>query len=350
MKKVLAVMLALLLIIVPCAAAGEASVCFIALNENLLPLTSQAVSQGGQYYVPLGIFRTFGIYDSWSPDTQVAVLQSSSHQISFNLSTGESYDEDNNYYTSSAISRGGSVYVPVNFVCRQFGLSWSYIRGSTYGDVCRIRDGSARFTDEQFMVAARPMMISRYDEYINSGVGSKDDPAYTGQRVVFLSFQGLPSDTLLSTLQAYGLKAAFFLESAEITDSPETVRRIIGEGHNVGVLCEESPGTMYESAVEALWSRAHFTTVLIASASSEYDAVCRSYAESSSLVYCAVTIDGVNGGAGCTASQLSSAIDAGLGPISYLRILCCPTTDSNINAICSLLTQNTTVLAACETS
>ena len=46
-------MLALVLLLSPGAAlAADSSVCFIAINDNLLQLSSQAYSQSGQYYVP----------------------------------------------------------------------------------------------------------------------------------------------------------------------------------------------------------------------------------------------------------------------------------------------------------
>ena len=88
------------------------------LNDSLLQLTSQAYSQGGQYYVPISVFSEFRIYSHYYDTTSTAQLYSSSKQMFFNIETGETYDSDDNYYTSSAIMRGGQVYVPVDFVCR----------------------------------------------------------------------------------------------------------------------------------------------------------------------------------------------------------------------------------------
>ena len=53
MKKAVCVMLVLLLALLPLAAfAADSYVCFIALNESLLPLSSQAYSQGGSTMCP----------------------------------------------------------------------------------------------------------------------------------------------------------------------------------------------------------------------------------------------------------------------------------------------------------
>lgn len=352
MKKAVCVILVLLLALTPASVlAADSSVCFIALNDSLLQLTSQAYSQGGQYYVPISVFSEFRIYSHYYDTTSTAQLYSSSKQMFFNIETGETYDSDDNYYTSSAIMRGGQVYVPVDFVCRQFGLSWSYIRGNGYGDVCRITDGSAALTDQQFLSAAQPLMASRYNEYVGSTLQPNDNPDnVTGGNVLFLSFQGMPSAELLTPLSAYGIKATFFLSAEDMASNPETLRRIVGEGHNVGILCSGNPDGEFSDGLEALYSYAKTATVLIASSSSDYDGICESYADANGLVFCQYSIDGVRSGRGITVSELSAIIDAGLSPISYLRIQCSNTTESNISGILSELSANCVILAACETS
>ena len=90
--------------------------------------------------------------------------------------------------------------------------------------------------------------------------------------------------------------------------------------------------------------------MLIASSSSDYDGICESYADANGLVFCQYSIDGVRSGRGITVSELSAIIDAGLSPISYLRIQCSNTTESNISGILSELSANCVILAACETS
>ena len=355
MKKALTLLLALVLLLSPGAAlAADSSVCFIAINDNLLQLSSQAYSQSGQYYVPVSVFSEFRIYNDYHSAISTARLYSATKQMFFNVATGETYDSENNFYTSSAIMLGSTVYVPVDFVCRQFGLSWSYIRGSGYGDVCRITNGAASLTDSQFLAAARPLMASRYNEYTGSAlnpVQGSGTGVSSGDNVVFLSFQGLPSAELLNTLSIYGVRAAFFLTSTDIAANPETVRRIVGEGHNIGVLCYDAPGSMYEAAADALWSRARVATVMLASASREYDAICRQYAAESGLAYCGMTLDGVRGGSGLTVAALEDLLASSRANIMYLRIQCCSNTDANIGGIRSALrADGSVILAACETS
>ena len=168
--------------------------------------------------------------------------------------------------------------------------------------------------------------------------------------MIFLSFQGLPSSDALTILSGYGIKATFFLTADEIESSPATVRRIVGEGHNVGALCSTSPALEYAEVSSALWNEAHAATVLVASASREYDAACESWAGSSGLVFCDYNIDGVRSGAGITASELAALLSGRRAPLMYLRLQCCTTTYSNINGILNTLTSGSAVLAAGETS
>ena len=353
MKKVISLLLILFIALLPSAAlAADSSVCFIATNNNLLPLTSQAISQGGQYYVPADIFAQFRIYSSYHSSSETAELSSGSKQFFFNMSTGETYDSENSYYSTSAVMRGSTVYVPVDFVCRQFGLSWSYIRGSGYGDVCRITDSSEVLTDELFMRAARPLIQGRYEEYINSGLypGGENDDVSGADSVIFLSFQGLPSDNALSLLEAYGIKATFFLSAGDIESSPGTVRRIVGEGHNVGALCSANPEREFEEFSDALGLAAHTTTIMIAASARDYNPVCETYADENGLLFCSYTIDGVRSGLGLTVSDLTNAFANGRPQIAYLRIQCCTLTDSNLTGIINTLRNGSVVLAACEST
>ncbi len=351
MKRALCVILIILLALTPAALADDSSVCFISLNDSLLQLSSQAYSFGGQYYVPISVFIEFRIYSHFLNDSSTAQLYSSSKQMFFNVETGETYDGEDNYYTASAVMRGGTVFVPVDFVCRQFGLSWSYIRGSGYGDVCRITDSSAVLTDEQFLTAARPLMAGRYQEYTGSAVEpSGGEGSVSGETVVFLSFQGLPTMDMLAALEAYGVKATFFLAAEEMLSGQAELRRITGQGHNVGVLCSASPEEEFRAGLDALRSCAKTATVLIASSAQAYNGVCSDYAEEAGLVYCGYNLDGVQLGRGVTLSDINVLLSSITSSISYMRIACSYTTQINITGILAALTESCVVLAACETS
>ena len=107
MKKAVCLLLVLLIALVPGAAfAADSSICFIAINDDLMTLDYQAYSQSGQYYVPIDTFSRLRIYSSYHSAANTAVLTSSTRQMFFNVATGETYDDQSNYYSTSAIIRG----------------------------------------------------------------------------------------------------------------------------------------------------------------------------------------------------------------------------------------------------
>ena len=76
------------------------------------------------------------------------------------------YDSSGHSYAASAISKGGQTYLPLVFVCEQFGLSYSYLFAEP-ADVCRIKDANAVLTDSQ--CAPPPTTLeSRYNEYVKA--------------------------------------------------------------------------------------------------------------------------------------------------------------------------------------
>lgn len=261
------------------ASASGSGVCFIATNDNLLELTYQPYWQNSTIYVPYTVFVNFKVYNSFHQSSNTASLYSSTKQLYFDLNTGETYDGNGTYYNITPVSRGGQIYVPLDFICGQYGLTWSYIDGGEYGDVCRIKDGSVFLTDDQFLTAAKPLMVSRYNAYVgnsggNWGGGGGGGTASDSGSIVYLSFVGLPSSALLDSLVEYGVRAAFFLTADEIRQSPDTVRRIVGEGHSVGALCSADPSAEYAEISSLLLDAARVKTVLIASAAPEYDESC----------------------------------------------------------------------------
>jgi hypothetical protein len=78
---------------------------------------------------------------------------------------------------------------------------------------------------------------------------------------VYLSFEGLPGAALLDTLDRFGAHAAFYLTAADIAAGPDTVRRICGSGHSIGLWCADREG--YAAAEALLLDAAQTRTVLL---------------------------------------------------------------------------------------
>jgi hypothetical protein len=295
------------------------------------------------------VFSSFRIYSSVFPGSNTISLYRSERQLYFNLDTGRVYDGDDNYYTTSTVTKNSVIYVSVPFVCNFFGLSWSYIDGIGYGDILRITDGRNSLSNAEFLNAAASIMQPRYESYIASltpKTTPSPSPAATASAVpspaptsgtepvypVYLSFEGLPGSALLDTLDRYGVHAAFYLTAEDIAASPDTVRRLYGSGHSIGLWCTDSGSQ--EEASALLRDAAQTCTVLI-SASGDGLNACRALAEETGLHFSGYELDV----RGLTATQIMSWITAARRTV-HVRLDCSDTTERNLSALLSSLNTN----------
>ena len=327
--------------------AGAASdVCFIAVNEQLLELDTPVYSHNGVNYVPYTVFSNFHIYCSFYAPGSVASLYTSSKQLYFNLSDNTTRDNEDNYYASTAIMRNGQIYVPATFVCDEFGLQVNYIYGNDSGDVLRIKDSSAVLSDKQFLSAASSLMTSRYNAYVNNTTAEvlpepdNPQPEEKDGCDIYLSFQGLPSSTLLDMLSRSEVTSCFFLSESDIRSDPDTIRRIVGEGHSIGILCSSAPYEEYVAASALLYEAVKVKTVLIASSDADYDAICQAEAGKYGLVYHSYDIDGVRGDLGVTYPSLITSFLQYYTESVDVRILCNASSDRCMGSILNFISTN----------
>jgi hypothetical protein len=333
-------------------AKAASDVCFISVNDMLLELSSMPYISGNTIYVPYWVFSNyFNIYYSYFSESATASLYTAEKQFYFDLSSGNTYDSLNNYFSASAIFRGGQVYVPLSFVCSNFGLNYSYITGGKYGDVVRIKDSSVVLSDSYFMSAASSLMESRYNAYKGitptptTSVPVTQDPDPDGEdeshqnTTVFLSFQGVPGSRILDSLRGYGVDACFFLTPDEIRENQNTVREIVGSGLSIGILCGVDAMADYELGSSLIFEIAFENTILV-SAEHEYASSCREMASQNSLVFWSYDIDGVKGGAGVSnASYITSLVEPRESRAD-IRLYCCENTENTLPAILGYLISN----------
>ncbi len=285
--KLTAAMLAILLLVAtvlpPNTASADATgICFVAINDNFLELSTMPSFVGGSVYLPASVFKNFGITYNYFESDNTALLYNTSKQVFFNLNTGESYDSYDTYFPASATVSGGQVCFPAYWTCSYFGLSFSYIQGKGYGDVARVKNGTEILADDMFLSAASYFMRDKYSEYLNS-INGAQDPAVPENDIndaqrVYLAVLGLPDEKQLNTLQKAGGHGCFFLTEDEILSNPDLVRRISGSGHNIGLYCEAVSSSECDTAVSALFSVAQIRPVAISFSTEPGDKIVK-YAE-----------------------------------------------------------------------
>lgn len=303
-RKWIAVCLVLVLLLaaIPLQAGAANDVCFVSINDTLPDSIPFAYVAGGVAYIPCSALSTFRIYNLYDAAINTVLIYTSSQQITIDMTNGIATDADGVEYSATAIYRNGQVYVPASFICPMFGLSASYINGVGYGDICRITDGSQVLGDELFLSAATNLMKSRYNAYQTSLVPAvtpaptTDDEDH-GDTTVYFAFTGVPSNFLLNLLKNYNIAGTFFLTGEDITAAPHTVRRIVGEGHQIGIYCPDGTLQSFETTSELLFEAAHIKTVLVTAGEASTQAFYTE-CDTAGLVACVYDINGLNGGKG----------------------------------------------------
>ena len=135
----------------------------------------------------------------------------------------------------------------------------------------------------------------------------------------------------------------------EVRENPGVIRRIVGEGHGIGVLCSEDPAAEYQETADLIFEAARVNTVLIAAALPEFDKACTSAAEENGLVFWNYEIDGVQGGAGLSSAASITAFLSFYTERADLRIQCSDATDEAITAVLYYINNNNYILrSVCE--
>ena len=284
----LAVLLVCLgLLIPPPAAAAE--VCFTAVNDNVLPLTADTMPiwYKSLIYVPYTVFDSgstgvdLGLSSTYDPSTATVSVYNLRQILAFDLNAGTCRDlATDTYYDVRAVMRNGRPYVPLNTVCTFFGLSRSY-NSIRQGYLLRIKNEAVVLSDSKFIEAAENLLNMRLREYNRSLNPGSDTPSTPGTDPaveepvtasdvsVYLAFRCTDGDSLADLLDALDAKAAyavFFLTPQVLEEHGDLVRRMLGEGHSVGLLAlgdtADQTRRLLERGSELLAGTAHSRTTL----------------------------------------------------------------------------------------
>ncbi len=283
-KRIIAGLCTFFVIFLLIANAGAATVYFTAVNDVLFDLEEETmpVSIGGDMYVPYSVFNntTLRINYIYDRNSQKFTLYRGDTRLSFNMATGMAYDQDGSSYSKKAVMRNSRIFVPVEFVCSIFGLTYSYITESSLGVIIRITNEDVYLSNSVFATGAYYLMQAHLNAYVSDHPEvtqtqptqtSTSPPTNSGDVKVFVSFQGINESTagILDTLEEYGCKATFFVTADEIRENPDLMRRISGTGHSIGIYCEEDIAGEYSEASSLLFDAARLKTLVITTPSGE---------------------------------------------------------------------------------
>jgi len=281
-KRITAAALALLLcasLLLFALAPKAEAVTFTVINNEILDLApdTQPAFLDGRIFLPGSVFGHSALGVIMAQSLQQIFLYKDGKSLTFSVADETVKDQDGNYYSNiKPVYLNGRIYVPLDFVCVYFGFTFSYITSSSVAPIVRIKYGDV-LSDSIFTNAATSAMQSRLSKYEQSIAPPSPSvaptptptPMYYGDVSVFLAVMGLDAEItpeLLALLETYGARACFFMTAEDMDAAPDLVRRILGQGHTVGLLARgEDEAAEWRAASEALLRHAVSRSVLAAS-------------------------------------------------------------------------------------
>lgn len=239
------------------------NVTLTAVNNQLLPLSSSSMPtrKSGEYFVPYAVFQSLGLNTSYNAQQQILLIYNLDNALRFSMPDGYVTDQAGNSYNTPAYSLNGTYYVSVKLVCSCFGMSFSMISGSV--PVLRIVSDPSAMTDHAFLSANENAITQAVHTYqngtpANSGSSSAtsgavqqpDTPAVVQSPVVtptpeeapihpslvYLAFTGALSEYTPQLLDVLNdTPATFFIAANALPEQDDILRRILMEGHALGL-------------------------------------------------------------------------------------------------------------------
>ena len=294
-RRVCALVCAVLLCfgLVPAHALTEGDVYFTAVNDILLPLAENAmpVWVGGALYVPATTFdksstgSNLGLLYNYNRSAGMLTLYTIDRMLVFDLNRGTVYDQQSGQSLSPrAVTRNARTYLPVDLVCDFFGLEDSYTY-TQWGYLVRIKDGNARLNDTRFLDAAGSIMRESMEALMAAQKTTDpapvtpvdpvrpadgDTPAVPDERQnetqILLAVRcegGEGLEAIMDALDRRQWHALFLFTPEAIRAQDDLVRRVIGTGHNVGLIGQDAETLAAGNAALAHVARTAATVALI---------------------------------------------------------------------------------------
>ena len=259
MKKIVSLLLAAVLCVCLLTAAVPASqgstVYFMVVNEKLLDLerSTMPIMVNGTLYVPYTMFSidatgvNLDVYATYSSVKNQVLVYSTSKQLIFDISSGDTYEPGGKTYSERAMVRNSTAYVPIGRVCDVFKGEISYTVSSTeYGRLIRLTNRSKVLTDAQYINAADNMLRSSLNRYREANPATPSGPSAPVQSLgsgaaVYLGFtlsEELSPAYMLDALERQDISALVFMTAEQLETEDDLVRELVGRGHFVGLRVE----------------------------------------------------------------------------------------------------------------
>ena len=312
MKKKLAAWILCLLLVFqmagpPSAQAGS-YVYFVAVGENILPLSDKTMPfwKDGYLYIASSIITgsardalNVSCIRNNSQKRVILYSREEAESLFFDWETNYATDKVGNTYSPGAIYKNGEVFIPAALVARLFDLQYSVSTvnaeangESIRGELVWLRKPGHVLSPNVFTDAAASGAIpERYADYMKEKKPAEEpdrtEPSYReevdGKRIYLCLTAGENTEELLNLLDQYGAHAAFFCTPEFLAMEGDLLRRMTVTGHGIGLLADanDSEQSVEEQLAEGnrLLKQATCTGTRLANIQNENEAVLQAVEE-----------------------------------------------------------------------
>lgn len=285
--RLLSSLLALLLLTGVLAFSFEAQatndLVYLFVNDTLLldlTTSNMPLRIGNSMYISYRhLLRIKPLKYFYDEDIRILKVYTSGGSLVFDVGNSITYDQDGRIYSYLAEIRNGVLYVPVEFICRFFGITYHQF-SSPLGPVIRINNILSPYSDNDLLTANADIMQDLYDEYypapeptvppvVVAPVTPVPEPEeQIRPRTTYPMIVGPLNEytaTLLTALDSYGAGAAFFLSGEGLQSQSDLLRRIVCSDFSLGLyVSAEDPVTEAEAINDVLSALVFRKTRLIA--------------------------------------------------------------------------------------
>jgi len=315
-RRIACLLLAVLLLFsLPPAAVSSPGIIFTMINGNApepLLIQTMPVLINGNMHVPLSVLEQFGVSFSLLPENETSfrLAQGADVYIEFDL-----YDQSNITHQGATlavtpISRHGTLFFPVSHTPTMpgplaffFDVNYQFLQISP-APVLRLYHDLGGVSHETLALEGEQLfnLTERLNTFTGSPIGGtgptgggtvvtpspppppppppspppqEENEGESGSESidldslpvhqVYLSFIGLTDETeaLLDRLSRARIPAGFFVTAEDVEAFPDLVRRIHGEGHQLGIYLTGDVEREFTAASRSLFDAARLRTVLV---------------------------------------------------------------------------------------
>lgn len=246
-------------------ASGASTIYLMAVNDTVHETTADNMPMlvGGVLYIPytmLSVQATginLGVRAQYSAARDTLTVTGPNAVVTFNTRSNTASDADGNSLSVRAMVRNSMVFLPVAWLCSYFpSLNCSLIKTS-YCTLVRLTNSAVILSDAGFVDAADDMLrenLARYQASLatpspspsaspspspSPTVSPSPSPEPTPQQpapLVYLAFRwGEFAGDMASALESQGQRGLFLFSADELEGQGELIRRLVGQGHQIGL-------------------------------------------------------------------------------------------------------------------